>query len=427
MREDLLHFIWKYKRLQLVDMVTGRNEPVSILDTGTPNDGSGPDFFNAKVIIGGQLWAGNVEIHLKSSDWYAHHHESDTNYNNVILHVVWENDCEVFRSDNTEIPTLELKDYISKNMLDAYQGLFDKRGVSFINCEKDIGYIDGFSMRNWLERLYFERLEDKSRFIEGLLERSHNDWEKVLFNLLLKNFGLKINGDAFFSLAEAIDFSIVRKIGPNTLQLESVFLGMSHLLDHEDLFDDYFLHLRKEYRYLKHKFGLEPESVQKPEFFKLRPPNFPTIRLSQLANLYSKRSNLFSEVLSASSISGLYAILEVSASGYWDDHFTFGKKSKKSSKRITRQFMDLLIINTILPLKLCYAKYLGKNINEELIAIIGHIHKEDNTIARQFGLCKVPVDNAMTSQALLQLYNRYCTQNKCLQCAVGGALLTKKE
>ncbi len=423
MKEDLLHFIWKYKKLQLDDLVGTNNECITIVDTGTHNHLAGPDFFNAKVNIDGQLWAGNVEIHLKSSDWYAHHHEKDANYNNVILHVVWEDDAAVFRSDNSEIPTLELRNYIPKSLLDAYQNLFDKNGVTFINCEKNIAQVDSFLFENWLERLYFERLERKSKCVIELLENSKNDWEQVLFALLLKNFGLKINAASFLSLAQTLDFSTVRKLQFGTLQLESVLYGMSHLLDSEEILDDYYIQLKKEYAHLKNKFGFEEGSVQKPEFFKLRPPNFPTIRLSQLANLYGDRQNLFSKVIHASRLEELYEIFEVSASAYWNDHFTFGKTSKKSIKRLTKEFIDLLIINSLLPLKFCYAQYQGKEANEEIIQIISQIKKEENSIITNFKHHGISIGNAKESQAILHLYNEYCTQNKCLQCAVGNSLL----
>jgi len=224
-------------------------------------------------------------------------------------------------------------------------------------------------------------------------------------------------------LAQALDFSTVRKLQSDILALESVFYGMSHVLDSEEIVDDYYIRLKKEYVHLKNKFGLEEGSVQKPEFFKLRPPNFPTIRLSQLANLYAKRQNIFSSVIHASQLAELYAIFEISASGYWNDHFTFGKTSKKSIKRLTKSFIDLLIINTLLPLKFCYAKHQGKDANEEIIHIISQIKKEENSIIANFKHHGISIGNAKESQAILQLYNEYCTQNKCLQCAVGNSLL----
>ncbi len=425
MREDLLHFIWKYKKLPLEDLVTSNNESLVIVDVGMHNHLAGPDFFNAQVNINEQLWAGNVEIHVKSSDWYAHHHEKDRNYDNVILHVVWEEDVEVFRKDNSEIPTLELKDYISESLLRAYQELFDKKDIRFINCEKDIGRIAPFILQNWLERLFFERLERKSSFVFGLLEDSKNDWENVFFVLLLKNFGLKINGDAFLSLAKAIDFSVVRKLQHDLPQLESVLYGMSQLLDDNTIADEYHVLLKKEYRYLRHKFSLEEERVQKPEFFKLRPPNFPTIRLSQLANLYHKHQNLFGRVMAAKTLEEIYTIFDVSASHYWDTHFTFGKSSRKGVKKVTKKFIDLLIINTILPIKFCYSRRLNEAVDETITSIASVINKEENSIISNFASKGVNVENALESQGALQLYNEYCTKNKCLQCTIGTGLLSQ--
>jgi len=422
-REDLLHFIWKYKRLSLVNLATTGDDTIVILDTGSHNHLAGPDFFNARIRIGKQLWAGNVEIHVKSSDWYVHRHEEDTNYDNVILHVVWEDDASVFRKDGSEIPTLELKAYVSKEVLLSYQNLFNKKRKTFVNCEKDIAKIDTFLLENWLERLYVERLERKSGFIESLLKRYENDWERVLFILLLKNFGLKINGASFLSLGNTLDFSIVRKLRSDASQLEAVLYGMAQLLEDETIVDAYYLNLKKDYNYLKSKFDLNNDGVLKPAFFKLRPPNFPTIRFSQLANLYNGRQNVFDTIINANTLQELYLLFDVSASPYWNDHFTFGKVSKKSTKKLTKKFIDLLIVNTILPLKFCHSKQIGSDINEDILKISAAIGAEDNSIISNFKDCKIIPESVHKSQALLELYNEYCTENKCLQCAVGSSLL----
>ncbi len=423
MREDLLHFIWKYKKLPLSNLRTTNNESVVISEVGLHNHLAGPDFFNAKVTINEQLWAGNVEIHRNSSDWYAHQHEQDANYNNVILHVVWQDDVSVFRKDRTEIPTLELKNYVSEALLNSYQRLLNANNSQFINCESEINQVNNFILHNWIERLYFERLENKSNEIEVLLTASKNDWEAVFFKTLLKNFGLKINKDSFVSLYEALDFSVVRKLSDSVLKLESVFYGMVHLLEEDEYLDTYYLELKREYGYLKNKFRLESIGVVKPSFFKLRPPNFPTIRLSQLANLFTKEKNLFDKIIKAKSLEEFYDLFTVKASHYWTTHFTFGKTSKKSNKTISKKFIDLLVINTILPIKFHHSKKTGNNIDEELITIMAAIKRENNSIISNFIKIGVAVDHAKDSQALIQLYNEYCSKNKCLQCAVGGVLL----
>jgi hypothetical protein len=423
MQEDFLHFIWKHKKIHDKILHTTENEVVEIVFQGSHNHLSGPDFFNAKLKIADQLWAGNVEIHIKSSDWYAHGHEMDQNYENVILHVVWEDDVAVFRKDNTEIPTLELKNYILADLLVAYQELFEFENKKFINCEKDIKHIDPFVLQNWKDRMYFERLEQKSKIIEVLLEENQNNWEQVLFVSLLKSFGSKVNATSFYSIAIAVDFTIIRKISENAFQLESLLFGLAGLLDDDVITDVYNRKLKNEYQYLKHKHGFKSASIQKPEFFKLRPPNFPTIRLSQVASLYHKHQNLFTKLIEAENLNDIYALFEVTTSEYWNTHFTFNKESKKSSKKLTKKFIDLIVVNTILPLKFQYAKQLGKDIDEEIFQIITSIKKEQNSIITNFKKLGIEVVSAFESQALLQNYNEYCTKNKCLQCAVGNHLL----
>lgn len=423
MREDLLHFIWKYRKLPLEELLSSHGEEIEIFEAGLHNHLAGPDFFNAKINIGGQLWAGTVEIHVKSSDWYVHGHERDSNYNTVILHVVWEDDTTVFRCDGSEIPTLELKHHISDQLLRNYQNLFDNRQKQFVNCERDIAHTQTFVFRNWLDRLYFERLEGKSVRVQGLLRESRNNWEQVLFCLLLKGFGSKINGESFLSLGKVLDFSIIRKIQNDPFKLECVLFGLTGLLANDSVLDIYYTDLNKEYGYLKSKYQLSNEGVLPPEFFKLRPANFPTIRLSQLANLYSTHPNLFSKVVEASNMSEIYSIFKVSASSYWDTHFTFGKQSGQSVKKLTKAFIDLLTVNTIIPLKFCYAQHTGKEIHEEITMLASQLKKEENTIIKGFGSHGIKVGNAFQSQALIQLYNEYCTKNRCLDCAVGATLL----
>ncbi|RAJ06195.1 DUF2851 family protein [Arenibacter echinorum] len=426
MREDLLHFIWKYKKLQLENLKSSKHEAVQILDVGLHNLLSGPDFFNAKIQIDEQLWAGTVEMHIKSSDWYAHNHEIDPNYENVILHVVWEDDCDVFRSDNTVIPTLVLRDYISSSLLQEYQKLFYHKERSFINCENEIADTSNFVLQNWLEVLYFERLERKTDLVAQLLKASNNDWERVFFVLLSKNFGLKINGEPFFEIANRLPFPVVRKIQGNSLQMESLLYGFAGFLDDNNIGDNYYDSLKKEFAFLKAKFHFLEPPHQKPEFFKLRPSNFPTIRLSQLANLYVLHQNLFSRVINAKSVEELYLVFKVSASEYWNNHYTFGKVSKNHIKILTRNFVDLLIVNTVLPIKLSYAKHMGRDVPDEIINIISGITSESNTVISKFKSLKLQFPSAKESQAVIQLYNEYCTKNKCLQCAVGHQLLNRK-
>ena len=421
MQEDFLHYLWQYKKFELHNLKTVYGEDLVIKSVGSHNQNAGPDFFNAQLFIGQQLWAGNVEIHLKSSDWFVHHHESDKAYDNVILHIVWEYDAPVFRKDNTEIPTLELKGKVSATTLANYKRLFTKTS-KWINCEKDFSDIDNFLLDNWLERLYIERLERKSKELEELLLQSNNNWEAVLFKLLAKNFGLKINNESFLSIANSVNFSVVRKVSQKTQDIEALFFGQSGLINKE-VEDTYFKQLKKDYLFLKNKFQLSNEGVLPLQFFRLRPSNFPTIRLSQLANLYASHQQLFSKLMGASSTKDVYNILNVKASVFWETHYTFEKTSKRSVKKLSKSFINLLIINTIVPLKFSYTKHQGNEINEKLLKLINELPSENNSIIEKFNSLQQVSNTALQSQSLLQLKNEYCNKNKCLQCAIGSSLI----
>lgn len=421
MQEDFLHYIWKHKKTDLNNLETTQGEPVLITSVGQHNFNSGPDFFNAQLKIGEQLWAGNVEIHIKSSDWFLHNHEQDKAYDTVILHVVWEHDTDVFRSDNTPIPTLQLKDFTNKEVLNNYEKLFSKNG-KWINCENDFASVDDFVFTNWLERLYIERLERKSETIQELLKETKKDWEAVLFIMLAKNFGLKVNGESFYSLAKSIDFSVVRKSQSSLTTLEALLFGQAGLLK-DDLEISYYLELQKEYQFLKQKFKLENNSVLPLQFFRLRPPNFPTIRLSQLSSLYFEHKTLFSKVMEAKTLEDFYKVFKVSASSFWNSHYTFQKESKASSKTLTKSFVDLLLINTILPIKFCYGKEKGQEVDSEILKIATAIDSEKNNIVNAFNNLKKVSNSSLQSQALIQLKTEYCNKNKCMQCAIGNSLI----
>ncbi|MFP4845486.1 DUF2851 family protein [Winogradskyella sp. PE311] len=422
MQEDFLHYIWKHKAFKGAELRTTKGEIIIVKNLGHHNHNAGPDFFNSHLHIGGQLWAGNVEIHLKSSDWYVHNHEKDKAYDSVILHVVWEYDTEIFRKDNSEIPTLELQSYVNIKLLNNYKTLIASK--SWINCESDFGKVDDFLLNNWLERLFIERLERKSNDISKLLKHSNNDWEAVLYKMLLKNFGLKINGEPFLSLANSVDYSIIRKIQSDVIEMEALLFGQANLLE-DDVQDRYFLNLKERYQFLKQKFGLSNEGVLPLHFFRLRPPNFPTVRLSQFANLYTLEHQLFSKLINLSKKDDFYILFKKGVTDFWMTHYTFAKTSKISKKEITKSFIDLLIINTIIPLKFSYAKSLGKPIDKELFNLINELKLEKNSIISKFLDLKSVEKTALSSQALLQLKNHYCDKNRCLQCSVGNSLIAK--
>lgn len=422
MKEDFIHYLWKFKKFDTLNLKTSADEEITIVNVGQYLQLAGPDFFNAQIIIGSQKWAGNVEIHVKSSDWYVHRHQNDSAYENVILHVVWEHDTAVFRKNNAEIPVLELKKYVDSKVLSNYESLLLPK--SWIFCEKQIKGIDGFVFKNWQERLFFERLERKSTPVYELLESTNNDWEAVLFCLLAKNFGLNTNGESFLRMAQSIPFSVIRKESVEVENLEALFFGRVGLLDTEKE-DNYFKDLKSRFLYLSHKHQLDKNSHVPVQFFKHRPDNFPTIRLSQLANLYHSHCNLFSKVQSPSSVKEVYEIFQICSSLYWENHYQFDKVSPKKKKKLSKAFCDLIIINTIIPIQFAYAKSQGKEIGEDLIQQLNSVVPEKNAVMDKFIFFGVKPTNAFDSQSLLQLKNEYCAKNKCLECAVGIDLLKR--
>ncbi|WP_298136766.1 DUF2851 family protein [Flavobacterium sp.] len=422
MKEDFLHYIWLYKKLDISNLKTTQGEVLHILNFGQYIQQSGPDFFNAQIVLNEQKWAGNIEIHIKSSDWYVHHHEKDDNYNNVILHVVWEHDAPIFRKDNSEIPVLEIKNYVSREELYKYQSLISPK--SWIFCENQIKDVDDFTISNWRERLFFERLERKSQPINQLLFETENDWESVLFCMLAKNFGLNTNGESFLKVAKSITFSIIRKEALEVLYLEALLFGQANLIPIV-IEDNYAKELKSWYDYIALKYKLQPPILAPIQFFKHRPDNFPTIRLSQLAMIYHLNRNLFSKIIEVISLKELYSLFAISVSDYWKTHYNFDKLSPKKEKVLSKSFIDLLIINTIIPIKFSYARSQGKDISEQLIELLSEISSEKNTIIDKFNSFGIKSKSAFQSQSLLQLKNEYCNNKKCLECAIGIQLLKK--
>lgn len=419
MKEDFLHHLWLFKRLDITQLQTTTGEPLQILHFGHYLQSAGPDFFNAQLIIGDQKWAGNIEMHLKSSDWYLHNHQTDVNYDNVILHVVWEHDIDVFRKNNEVIPVLELKNYVSNDQIKQYQNLF--RPKSWINCENELALVDEFLFQNWQERLFFERLEQKSQVVKDWLLETQNDWEQVTFGLLFKNFGLNSNGAPFFAIAKELPFSIVRKERENLQHLEALFFGISGLLENE-FEDNYPKELQQIWLNLKQKYQLK-SMKQEVQFFKLRPDNFPTIRLAQLAALFHKQHSVFQFLIATDRLNELREMFKVSASKYWETHYQFDKESPKKRKRLSSEFIDLLLVNTILPLQFSYADYQGTDKTEDFLELIKQIKAESNTVISKFASVGVSSENAFQTQTLLQLKKNYCEKNRCLQCQIGIHLL----
>ncbi len=423
MREDLVSFIWKFQYFNNNQLRTVKSQTLEIIQVGQENMNAGPDFFNAQVIIDNQKWAGNVELHVNASDWYVHGHEKDTHYDNVILHVVWENDAPVYRKDNTLLPTLELNTIVDIAVVNNYRKLFSGK-MKWIPCQDSIVNVDNFIKDSWLERLYIERLEQKAATVLALAAQSNNDWEAVLYKLLLKSFGLKVNGEAFFMLSNVIDYSIIRKERASLERLEALFFGSAGLLE-KTVEEAYYKKLKKEYNYLAVKYKLE-KAVIPVDFFRLRPANFPTLRLAQFAGLYHRHQQLFLRLIDTKDLKSIYELLAVSASQFWTTHYTFEARSKNSQKKLSKSFIELALINTIIPLKFVYQNYIGKPDNESILTMMRTIKGEKNSIIDKFSSLKIASDSAFTSQALIQLKNEYCDKRLCLQCAIGNQILSNK-
>lgn len=426
MQEDFLHYIWKFKKFDFGNASTVDGSPIVISNTGTHNTNSGPDFFNARLKIGEQSWAGNVEIHIRSSDWYAHRHEEDPNYDSVILHVVWEDDIEIFRKDNTSIPTLELKPLVGEDILQKYRNLLTAPNPRWINCESDFPQFEGFELNNWLERLYLEKLQKKAEALKELHKATGNNWEAVLFRLLARSFGSRVNAGSFLSLAQSLDFRIIQKCSDSQIKLEALFLGQSGLLDKRTE-DGYYFQLKEEYNYLKRKFNLDNSLVERPKYFRLRPDNFPPIRLSQFANLYASQTHLFSSIIKTDNRKQLQEIFKAETSPFWKTHYNFGKSHESRNKRLSEDFIDLIIINTVVPIKFSWLQVTGNGDSSVLLQLLSEIRTEKNSIVDKFNQIRPGTSpTALQSQALLHLKNEYCDKNYCMSCQMGAGLLKGK-
>jgi len=419
MQENFLHYIWQYQKITTTVLKTIQGNNVQVISVGKLNTDSGPDFYNSRVVIGDQEWVGTVEIHLKSSDWFVHNHQNDSAYNNAILHVVWENDVDVFGVNQNKLETLVLKGLVDEKLLFSYKRLLQKK--KWINCENQIHTIDEFTVSFWKEKLLIQRLQRKANEFESQLLNLESNWEALLFVLLAKNFGLKTNASQFQLLAENISFGVFKKEVSNQFNLEALLYGQSNLLE-GSVENPYSQSLQKEYLYLKQKYHLQ-DSLVKLQFFRLRPASFPTIRLSQFSMLYHNEKSLFSKVIAGKSVLVIYELFSISASEYWDEHYTFGNKSIKRKKMLSRSFIDLLILNTIIPLKFMYAKSLGEDNFEELLRLYRSVKPEKNTILTRFKGLKLKQESSADSQSLIELKTEYCNKQKCLQCEIGNKLL----
>lgn len=418
MNERLLQFIWQFQYFNKNELTTTDGDRLEIKKPGIFNRDQGPDFSGGAIIINEITWAGTIELHMKTSDWNRHGHSADKNYNAVILHVVWENDAPT-----NDIPVLELKERVSKLMLDNYASLM--HSSSFVSCENQIMVVNELTWESWKERLVAERLQKRSLLVEQFLEQNSYHWEETFWWMLARNFGLKVNADAFESMARSIPLNVLAKHKNQLQQVEALLFGQAGLL-HTKLKDAYAKLLQREHQFLKKKYGLK--NIFHPiHFLRMRPGNFPTIRLAQLAALISESAHLFSRIKEAPSLQDVTGWLNVQANDYWHYHYRFDVESAYKIKTLGRAMIDNILINTVTPVLFKHGDYLDEDkYKEKAIRWMHEISPEKNFITEGFQQLGVKNISAFDSQALLELKKEYCDVRRCLECSVGNQLLKPK-
>lgn len=481
--EKLLHYVWKHRLFPLTPLATTQGQEVEVIDPGLHNSNAGPDFFNAKVRIGGTLWVGNVEVHDKASDWYSHRHDRDAAYDNVVLHVVGDADTDVTTANGGRPPQLVLP--VPQTVSDNYAELLSTD--SYPPCYRVIGSLPRLTVHSWMSALQTERLQQKTEAIEQRVKAAEGAWERAFFTTLARNFGFGVNGDAFEAWANALPLDAAAHHRDDPFQIEALFLGQAGLLNVaavaerrqiETAADSYFQRLSKEYNYLAHKFRLTPMDGRQWRFLRLRPQNFPYIRIAQLVHLYCSRHCSLSIMADCETLDDARRMLSTETTPYWHNHYTFGQEtadstkgvtecsaqqaegaggrseeetlpssdgkgllvetgggrseeealpSAKSAKRLSKASKDLLIINTVVPMLYAYGRHTAsEKLCHRAFAFLEELKAENNTIVRMWQQCGLPVENAGDSQALIQLKRQYCDRKDCLRCRFGYEFLKVK-
>lgn len=425
--EDLLHYVWKHKIFPLKELVTTAGQRVEVIDAGLHNTDAGPDFFNAKLKIDDTLWVGNVEVHTHASHWTLHGHHTDEAYNNVVLHVVEVADAEVCRPGGDVVPQLVLA--VPPEVRQHYEELC--RADTYPPCYEVIATLPRMKINAWLTALQAERLEQRAAQIEERLKRNDHHWEDVFFITLARNFGFGLNGDAFEQWAMRLPFRAVDKHRDNLFQVEALFFGTAGMPEHETPevdAADYYLRLQREYRYLRHKFGLaEPMPASQWKFLRLRPDNFPHVRLAQLAMLYHSSRALFSKVMEAGEVNDVFALLAVGTSDFWKEHYCFNRPSPRRAKVVGRSALNLFLINTVIPFLYAYGRHKDDDgLRRRASVFLDSLKAEDNHIIRLWQRAGIHADSAAHSQALIQLQREYCEKRDCLRCRFGYEFLKRR-
>lgn len=421
MNEEFLHYIFQHKLWSNNETILTDGRKFEIVEIGQHNFNSGPDFINSKIKIQNTLWIGNIEIHVKSSDWLLHKHQSDKAYNNTILHIVFTNDIQIKYQDSTEIPTWEIKfDHAMYNNYTKLQNSYKE-----INCENYINLVENEKLSLFLEKLATERLEEKTKIIADKLSKTNGDWEKTLYIILAKNFGFSTNSIPFEIMAEQTDINIVRKYKDDLFSLEALFFGQAGLLEEKNN-DEYYNRLQREYNFLKTKYNIQAIPTEMWKKSRMRPSNFPHIKIAQFAAIMTKFDELFENIRNFQNNEVLIDFFKVSVSDYWETHYDFGKTAKKISTKLGQIAIDSIIINTIAPFLYFFNQnYQFNNENNVYLDILLKIKPENNIDIKKWNKITIKARNAFESQALIHLLRNYCQSNKCMECNIGYEILNK--
>jgi len=418
--EKLLHFVWKYSLYDVKHLCTLSGEPIEVINPGIHNTNEGPDFFNARIKIGQTIWAGNIEIHRKTSDWLAHKHHLHNQYSTIVLHLVYENDCSLEQINSKGIPTALLN--FNQHIIENYEYL--QKNELWIPCAGKEMLSNTIKLEFWLNQLAIERLEHKTSEINSKLINSKSSWEEAFYITLARSFGFGLNAEPFEKLAMSIPLNYIAKHKNNQLQIEALFFGQAGFLADDFPLDEYFNLLKREYLFLQSKFTLLPMDKNYWKFLRLRPVNFPTIRIAQFANLIHKSSSMFSKIIEAASIEQIRVLLQAEVSEYWHTHYVIGKTSRKSAKHIGTDAINTLLVNTIIPFLFVYGKSKdNEDIINRALQFLERIPPERNSIITKWKEHHLVAKNAFESQALLQLKNEYCTHKRCLDCHIGSHII----
>jgi len=423
MSESFIHYLWQFQYFSKLNFQTTQGEEIVVFHPGFKNTHAGPDFYQARVKIGNLEWVGSVEIHIHSSSWQAHHHNIDEAYENVVLHVVWSDDKPVKRIDGSFIPTLELKSRVDDVLHLTYKKLVNS--PEEIPCASSFGKVSDLTKLSMLDRAMSERLETKAELINQILIRNNNDWEETEYQVLARNFGFHVNADPFLQLAQNLPYKIILKHSDKLVQIEALLFGQAGFLE-EAKHDEYTSTLKREYDVLSRKYGLGSGRLNSSQwkFLRLRPANFPTMRLAQFAGLLFTHRNLFSNIMEAASDQRWRTFFHLQQSEYWQRHYQFQKKTVELVPAFGQMSMDNVLINSLVPLLVAYGKSKDDQmLVDRAITILHQVKSESNKITRLWTSLGLKSKNAFDSQAMIELHNNFCLKRRCLECMMGASLI----